>query len=88
MAAKNIVLVGGGPVGVEMAAEIVESYAGKSEAVVPLRQPAYKTLIRTPYVQIRKALYDPYKRVGLAEPLVVMVCARIGLDLQGAGRQP
>jgi hypothetical protein len=28
-----------------------------------------KTSIRTPYVKISKALYDPYSRVGLAEPL-------------------
>jgi hypothetical protein len=35
-----------------------------------VKEPAYKTLIRTPYVQISQALYDPYKRVGLAEPLV------------------
>jgi hypothetical protein len=31
-----------------------------------VEEPAYKTLIRTPYVQIIKALYDPYRRVGLA----------------------
>jgi hypothetical protein len=34
-----------------------------------VEEPAYKTLIRTPYVQISRALYDPYRRVGLAEPL-------------------
>jgi hypothetical protein len=34
-----------------------------------VKEPAYKTLIRTPHVQI-KALSDPYRRVGLAEPLV------------------
>ncbi|KAG1657550.1 hypothetical protein FOA52_005436 [Chlamydomonas sp. UWO 241] len=34
ISAKSIVLVGGGPVGVEMAAEIVESYAGKTVTLV------------------------------------------------------
>jgi hypothetical protein len=34
------------------------------------KEPAYRTLLRTPYVKISKALYDPYRRVGSAEPLV------------------
>jgi hypothetical protein len=33
-----------------------------------VKEPAYKTLI-TPYDQVSKP-YDPYKRVGLAEPLL------------------
>jgi hypothetical protein len=41
----------------------------KVSASGSVKEPAYKTLIRTPYDQISKALYDPYRRVGLAEPL-------------------
>jgi hypothetical protein len=37
-----------------------------------VKEPAYKTVIRTPYVKISKALHDPYRRVGLAEPLATV----------------
>jgi hypothetical protein len=34
-----------------------------------VKETAYKTLLRAPYVKISEALYDPYRRVGLAERL-------------------
>ncbi|PNH09564.1 Apoptosis-inducing factor B [Tetrabaena socialis] len=55
-AAKNIVVIGGGPAGVEVAAEIVEAYAGKAVTLVHPRAALLSTLPPKAGAQAKKWL--------------------------------